>query len=645
MGTVLSSDKTTISVITGNRVAHPLLISLANIDSDLLSKASQHLFNLLALIPIPKFIEKRKSVRGILENRLYHECLDIVLHPLKIAASIGCMMDDPLGQRRVCYTPCASFIVDTPEASLISCVGGGGKTSPFTEAMYRDYGDTKRHPPRLAGATLDRIQSIKDAGVSEDDIFQCYKASLNHRTNGVTKPFWADWPLAEPYQFLTPEPLHHWFKMFWDHDVKWCIQVLGPAELDFRFSILQKILGYRHFLEGISSLKQVTGRTHRDIMRFLVALISGAALKDFVCALRALSDFRYAGQAPCYNDITAARMQTALDEFHQYKGEILQLSARVNPKGQPILNWEIPKLEFLQSVHASISASGPVMQWSTDATEHAHITEVKEPARSGNNRDFEVQICRHLDRHCCIRRFDLMTSMKDANVDFRIDARKEGDEGEVSNQLNSIDAEGISGEDLEGRPTVISSSAELMSRLNPVSRKLFGSFRPKRNFFLEAEALLQNPLALLPHRTFTDDSLSAGIHLVRDPDMGSVLVNAAAEAFGIPDLRGALRDYLDSFERGVKSFTVGGRRFGNLDSELPFEKVKVWSRARIQAKTYYDLDLVNDTHTIFAHPPMEHWKYGRYDCAIVNVNPEFQWPRSSLEGIPVSRSCTTICSY
>ncbi|KAE9387336.1 hypothetical protein BT96DRAFT_837803 [Gymnopus androsaceus JB14] len=578
LGTILSSDKTTISVITGNRVAHPLLISLANIDSDLLSKASQHLFNLLALIPIPKFIEKRKSVRGILENRLYHECLDIVLHPLKIAALIGCMMDDPLGQRRVCYTPCARV------------------------------------------------------SVSEDDLLRDYKESLKRRTNGVTKPFWADWPLAEPYQFLTPEPLHHWFKMFWDHDVKWCIQVLGPAELDFRFSILQKILGYRHFLEGISSLKQVTGRTHRDIMRFLVALISGAASKEFVCALRALSDFRYAGQAPRYTNITAARMQTALDKFHQYKGEILQLSTRVNPKGEPILNWEIPKLEFLQSVHASISASGPVMQWSADATEHAHITEVKEPACSGNNRDFEVQICRHLDRHCRIRRFDLMTAMKDANVNFRINARKEGDEGEVGNQLNLMDAEGISGDDLEGAPTVISSSAELMSLLNPVSQKLFGSFRPKRNFFLEAEALLRNPLAPLPHWTFTDDSPSAGIHLVRDPDLGSVLVNAAAEAFGIPDFRGALRDYLDSFERGVKSFTLGGRRFSNLDSELPFQKVKVWSRARIQAKTYYDLDLVNDTHTIFAHPPMELWKYGRYDCAIVNVNPEFQWPRSSLEG-------------
>ena len=34
LGTLISSDKTTISAMTGNRVAHPLLISLADIVMD-----------------------------------------------------------------------------------------------------------------------------------------------------------------------------------------------------------------------------------------------------------------------------------------------------------------------------------------------------------------------------------------------------------------------------------------------------------------------------------------------------------------------------------------------------------------------------------------------------------------------------------
>ena len=57
----------------------------------------------------------------MLEARLYHHCLDIVLAPLKAAARFGVMLSDPLGNLRWCHTPLASFIVDTPEAQLISC--------------------------------------------------------------------------------------------------------------------------------------------------------------------------------------------------------------------------------------------------------------------------------------------------------------------------------------------------------------------------------------------------------------------------------------------------------------------------------------------------------------------------------------------
>ena len=53
--------------MSGGHTTHPLLISLANIDSALRSKASNHLFVLLAILPIPKFIEPDKKVKGVSE--------------------------------------------------------------------------------------------------------------------------------------------------------------------------------------------------------------------------------------------------------------------------------------------------------------------------------------------------------------------------------------------------------------------------------------------------------------------------------------------------------------------------------------------------------------------------------------------------
>jgi hypothetical protein len=125
--------------MTGGRSAHPLLISLANISMEFRNKDLNNAYLLLALLPIPKFIHRKKPICGMLEARLYHKCLDIVLRPLKAAAQIGVMLSDPLGNLRWCFTPLVSFIVDTPEAQLIACVGG--KTSPLTTANYQQFGD------------------------------------------------------------------------------------------------------------------------------------------------------------------------------------------------------------------------------------------------------------------------------------------------------------------------------------------------------------------------------------------------------------------------------------------------------------------------------------------------------------------------
>lgn len=96
--------------MTGNRMAHPLLISLANLRMNFRMKSSKHAFLLSALLPVPSFIHQTKLYRGQLGDRLIHECFSFILEPLKTAASIGIMMSDPLGCRRFCFTPLAAYI-------------------------------------------------------------------------------------------------------------------------------------------------------------------------------------------------------------------------------------------------------------------------------------------------------------------------------------------------------------------------------------------------------------------------------------------------------------------------------------------------------------------------------------------------------
>ena len=104
--------------------------------------------------------------------------------------------------------------------------------------------------------------------------------------------------LSNPSSFFNPEVLHHFHRMFWDHDVKWCIYAVGDTELDFRFSIIQTPVGYRAFNEGVSKLKQVTGCNHRAVQRYIIGVVAGKILHKFLIAVRALLDFRYLTQAP-----------------------------------------------------------------------------------------------------------------------------------------------------------------------------------------------------------------------------------------------------------------------------------------------------------------------------------------------------------
>ena len=419
----LSSDKTNISMMTGDQTAHPVLLSLANIHMDVRMKPNTHAFVLIALLPCPKFLIKTKPTCGVLESRIVHLCLNIITHPLKLAARAGHMMADPSRFSRFFFTTLASYIVDTPEAVLIA--GVAGKTSHLTMADYQKFGDPTRQEPRTASTTLAQLAALAE-NTNPLDLHIHIPAAKAMRLNGVHLPFWWDWYLeltsgqrllSDPCIFLTPEPLHHWHKQFWDHDVKWLVHAVGADEFDFRFTTIQLVIGFKHFKDGVSGLKQATERAHHDVERFIVCVIAGKAPPSFVITICTLMDFRYLAQSRQLNNTQLSCITSSLQLFHIHKQTILDIGARVGKGNKRMDHFQIPKLKFMHSVVPSIVASGIVMQWSADRTEHAHITETKTPGRSGNNCSYNPQICQYLDRSEKHRNFSLALSIWELQMD------------------------------------------------------------------------------------------------------------------------------------------------------------------------------------------------------------------------------------
>ena len=621
LGTVLSSDKTNISAMTGNRSAHPLLISLANIFMNFQNKSSNHLFLLLALLPIPHYTHPTKKIRGVLNNRLFHQCLDIVLAPLKKAAEIGVMMADPLGYLRFCFTPLAAYIVDTPESALIS--GVAGKTSSVTMASYKQFGDNFRHEPRTASTTLAQLQAAEST-TNPWDLPRYVEEAMKFWLNGVHQPFWRDYPLSDPSVFLTSEPLHHWHKQFWDHDTKWCINGVGCAEIDFRFSVLHQHTGYRHFKEGISSLKQVTGREHRDVQRYIVPMSADVLPPKFMIAIRSLLDFRYFAQSPFIDSNTCAKISQSLLKFHDNKQAILDSGARRGKGKSKIAHWHIPKLEFMQSVASNIQQNGVAIQWSADVTEHAHIEVVKDPAAAGNNQNYEAQICRYLDRSDKIRQFDLATALCEANIDFR---GTDADGGDDESDWDSDDED-------SHKIRHVSATSDLLENI----RSLSGTRYPV-NYFEIASKLKSGEIhnAPFPYRTH-QSSPQVAFHLTQDPNHKRLLIAEVAMKYDLPDLWAALGDYLHRMDSEPavhkKAFirTIGGRRVSPDNCLLPFTHLEVWERVRIQSKGYFFPHEILPPQTINAFPPTSANSLGNNDAVIVNLDADQEWPTSGING-------------
>ena len=226
LGVIGTSDKTPLTIGTGNREMHPVLLSLANIDPGVHMKATSHSFVLAAYLPILKFINVTAPVQAALAAQVYHSCLNIITENLQCAACDGVKLTDPQGCVCICYTLLISWNTDLPEQWLITAVLQS--QSPVSEATSNDFGDgpdDQGWPPYDCRDCDGTMQHICDAVTKMDpnNVPQFVKTCEPYGLIGVHQPFWQDWGkpdvgngvlMACPLYFLTPDALHQWHKFF-----------------------------------------------------------------------------------------------------------------------------------------------------------------------------------------------------------------------------------------------------------------------------------------------------------------------------------------------------------------------------------------------------------------------------------------------
>ncbi|KAF8440986.1 hypothetical protein L210DRAFT_3645229 [Boletus edulis BED1] len=404
------------------------------------------------------------------------------------------MLPDTKGNLCYCFTPLAGYIVDTPKAAMLACIGG--KSSPITMVMFKQFGDPFRHEPRTAATMLVQLSVVKSK-VDPADLQAFFCEAQCFHLNGVSDPFWHNFPLSCPSIFIMPELLHYIHKESWDHD---------PTA------------GLRHFKEDISKLNQVTGRVHCDVQYYLVGIIACTAPSEVTAAIRALMDFQYRVQAYRISDNNIHLISAALSEFHANKDTIIEHGGRLGKGKKVINNWHIPKLELMQGIAPSIKHVGVTIQWTADTTEHAHVSEIKTPAGSTNNNNYDPQICCYLDRAEKCWAFELATLLREQEDQTALSdgGRSEDDQSDLSDDEDNDN-------DNAAQPFGPSNLA-----------------RPSTNYFTISACLSAKQAGTIPSPLRSFIVGSTAVNLSYAPSLRQISVDEAAQRFGLPDLRPAL---------------------------------------------------------------------------------------------------------
>ncbi|KAG8775121.1 hypothetical protein FRC12_001662 [Ceratobasidium sp. 428] len=382
---IISTDKTKLTVFSGNQKAWPVYLTIGNISKDIRKCPSERATLLLGYLPVASLGHiANERERSEARWQLFHTALESILEPLKTFSRTGfTVMCADGGVRRV-FPILAAYIADFPEQALITCVRES--CCPVCWIPDKEGGDmTLRYPLRDRCRTLDAL----------DDHWNGFSRTI--KTLGIrpTHPFWADLPYVDISTCMAPDLLHQLDRgVFGDHMIKWTKAILTPNELDRRTKGMPRFQGLRHFAQGTSVISQWTGKEAKALGRTYLTIVAGEDPK-LVKAARSISDFMARAHKHEVTDSDLAAMKEDILDFNRAK------KVFVDPTHKELLPDEerfnaIPKIHGLTHYPYLISELGAPEGFSTEITERLHIDFVKKPWSTTNHVNATQQMIAYL---------------------------------------------------------------------------------------------------------------------------------------------------------------------------------------------------------------------------------------------------------
>ncbi|KAG1897368.1 uncharacterized protein F5891DRAFT_1129955 [Suillus fuscotomentosus] len=352
---ILGSDKTTISVGTGNNKYYPLYASISNVCNNVW-RAHCDALVIIGFLAIPKTDKKhsKDDMFQIFRRQLFHSSLSAILSSLKSAMSkyevVRCR-DSHF--QRVIYS-LGPYIADYEEQLVLSCVvkhwcPNGG--------MYH----CREHTDFIIGE-LHKDILWDEYGIISDLVLLSF--DLLHQLIKVAKYLKAV------------------------HGTKRAEEIM--SDIDRRVAAVPSFSGLQWFPQG-RDFKQWTGNDLKALMKVFLPAIEGHVPGDMVHAFRALLEFCYLVRRNVITEDTLNQIQDTLGRFHRYRKIF----------GLVVPTFSLPHQHSMTHYVDMIRLFGAPNGLCLSITESKHIKAVKEPWHWSNRHNALGQMLvtnQHLDK-------------------------------------------------------------------------------------------------------------------------------------------------------------------------------------------------------------------------------------------------------
>ncbi|KAG8714425.1 hypothetical protein FRC09_017655 [Ceratobasidium sp. 395] len=379
---IISSDKTHLSLMRGNKQAWPVYITIGNISKSIRRKPSKHATVLLGYVPVT-------DLTGEAGWQFFHDCVATMLQPLQEpVGTSGVEMQCADGGVRLVFPVVAAYIADFAEQTLVACSRENRCPICLVPADERQDGRSE-HPVRdkvQARTALDNYKHQK-RGAAQD---------LKDLGLRPTQPFWQNLPFVNLSDSITPDLLHQIHQgVFGEHLDKWLTNLIGEERFDAWLTGLPRAPGMRHFTDGKSRISQWTGSESKALAQVFMSVAAGCDEAKAVGAARHIVNFMYRAHLSQMSDDDLEALDEDQIGFHDLKDIFIKAGAYRSKEGH--FN-RISKLHMLSHYVRSIRELGTPDNFNTEATERLHIEYVKDGWRASNHVNEIPQMVKYLQR-------------------------------------------------------------------------------------------------------------------------------------------------------------------------------------------------------------------------------------------------------